>query len=100
MYSRYMKAGGFWEDSGTPPASRSADASRKPKEKAAEHREERREERRDDTKKRGLPSAFSKLFANLDLGDILLIAIIIFLLMESGDMEVVIALAMVVLGWL
>lgn len=99
MYSRYMRSGGLWEEP------------EKPKEKppempsfTARHSEtppsEPRHEPPAKRERNGLLSLFKNGLGDIDLGDLLLIAIIIFLLVESDDIEIIIALVLLLLGGL
>jgi len=85
MYSRYMRSGGLWEDpeqNKTPPMPSFVRPAQAPIKK---------EEPK--------PSAgVSSLLKGMDSGDILLIAIILFLLVEGDDIELIITLGLLLLG--
>ncbi len=98
MYSRYMRSGGLWEDEDpparpplpgfakTPPVAPAAAAPVVP---TADH-----------TPRGGTGGGLSSLFRNLDISDLLLLAIILFLVLEGGDLELVLTLVLLVMGGL
>ena len=96
MYSRYSNS--FWEDDAkTPPmpsftAKRDRDAPRV--ETAAAHSHQPSLE----AAKSG--NFLKNILSGFDMGDILIIVIIVFLLMESDDLEVVVALGLLLIGGL
>ena len=93
MYTRYTRSDGFWDgDRKTPPMPSFA-ARRGDTPAPAETRHEA-------AVNRNIAGGLKNIFKGLDLGDILLIAIIVFLLMESDDIEVALALGLVLLGGL
>ena len=88
MYSRYMR-GSFWEE---PDEKKAEEKKVQPKEQRKETADPRREA------PKPVGGGLSALLKGFDTGDLLLAAIVLFLLLESDDLEMVIALAMVLLG--
>lgn len=84
MYSRYGK---HWDADHPPPA-------REPSAQPPPREEPRRLERDGHSPKGGLSSLLSK-FKDMDTGDMLLLAVLVFLLIEGEDLEVVILIAVV-----
>jgi len=92
MYSRYMNNSGFWEDGKKLSMPSFAARSERAAPKA--------EEKHDEKAGRETGGFLKNIFKDMDTGDILLIVIIVFLLMESDDMEVILALGLLLLGGL
>ena len=95
MYSRYMRSGGLWEEPEKPPEkpvmpnfTKSSKSESNPPPAAA-----RKEEKPPQ-------SGLLSFFKDMEIGDILLIAIILFLLVESDDIELILTLALLLLGGL
>jgi hypothetical protein len=84
MVSRYMRSGSFWEEPD------------KKTEKPEAHTEHNSFSAAKTTAGKGL----SELLKGMDTSDLLIAAIILFLLIESEDTELIFALAFVLLGGL